>query len=63
MKTYYDNVLKEEITALGFGKFKYGNCFQQLVASMPDDQALGVWELHTLKDMRWNDNHQHPIKY
>jgi len=29
---------------------------------MPDDHALGEWELHTLKDMRLNDNHQHPIK-
>jgi len=30
---------------------------------MPGDQALGEWELHTLQDMRWNDNHQRPIKY
>jgi hypothetical protein len=30
---------------------------------MPDDQALGEWELHTLKDMRWNDNHKCPTKY
>jgi len=33
------------------------------MASMPDDLALGEWELHTLEDMRWDDNHQHPIKY
>ena len=30
---------------------------------MPDDLALGEWELHTLKAMKWNDNHQCPIKY
>ena len=30
---------------------------------MPDDHAVGEWELHTLEDMRWNDNHQHTIKY
>jgi hypothetical protein len=30
---------------------------------MPDDQALGEWELYTLEDMRWNDNHQPHIKY
>jgi hypothetical protein len=30
---------------------------------MPDNLAFGEWELHTLKDMKWNDNHQRPIKY
>jgi hypothetical protein len=30
---------------------------------MPDDHALAEWKLHTLEDMRWNDNHQCPIKY
>jgi len=57
MKTYYGKVLKEENTTLRFPSVKNGNCVQNLVASMPDDQALGEWELHTLKDMRWNDNH------
>jgi hypothetical protein len=34
-----------------------------VVAGMPDDLALGEYELHTLEDMRWNDNHQRPIIY
>jgi len=60
---YYANMLKEKITALHFQSFKNRNREQKLVASMPDEQALGEWELHTLKDMRWNANHPHPIHY
>jgi hypothetical protein len=63
MKTYYDNVLKEENTTLRFPSVRNGDGIQKLVASMPDDLALGEWELHILEDMRWNDNHQRPIKY
>jgi len=63
MKTYYDNVLTGENTALHFQSFKNRDGVQKLVASMPDDLALREWELHTFGDMKWNNNHQHPIKY
>jgi len=63
MKTYYDNVLKGEHNALRFPTFKNRDGVQTLVGSMADDHALGEWELPLLKDMKWNDNHQCPIKY
>jgi len=63
IEMYYDNVLRKENTALRFPSFKNGDQVEKLVASMPDDQDLGEWELHTLEDRRWNDNHQCPVKY
>jgi hypothetical protein len=63
IKTYNDSVMKEEMIALRFPGCKNEDGVQMLVASMPDDLPLGEVELHTLKDMRWNDNHQRPIKY
>jgi len=63
MKSYYDNVVKEEDTAVRFRSFKNRDGVQKLVASMPDDQALGEFELHTLEHMRWTDNHQQPINF
>jgi hypothetical protein len=30
---------------------------------MTDNLSLGEWELQTVEDMRWNRNHQRPIRY
>jgi hypothetical protein len=54
---------KEENNALHFQSLENGDGVWTLVARMPDYLALVEWELHTLQDMKWNDNHQHPIKY
>jgi hypothetical protein len=63
MKMYYDNLLKEANSALRFPSFNIGNRAPKLMAGMPDDQALGEWELQTIEDMIWNDNYQRLIKY
>jgi len=63
MKTYYNYVLKEKNTTLRFPSFNNGDGIQKLVASMPSDLVPGECELHTLDNMKWNDNHQRPIKY
>jgi hypothetical protein len=43
-------MLKEETTALHFAIIKHGDGVHKFVTSMPDDQALGEWELYTLED-------------
>jgi hypothetical protein len=57
MKTYYDNMLKQETTSVYFPSFNNGDGIQKLVASVPDDLALREWELYTLENMELNDNY------
>jgi hypothetical protein len=63
MKTYYDDMLMEQNSALCFPRFKNSDGVQKLVATMPDDHAAREWELHTLEHMGGNDNQQQPVKY
>jgi hypothetical protein len=63
MKKNYHNVLKEENAPLRLPMFKNGDGVQQIMPSMPHDEALREWKVQTLEDMRWNENPQHPIKY
>jgi len=63
MQTYYDNVLKDECTSLHVQSFTNRDHVQKLGASIPDVQALGEWDLHTVEDMKWNDSNQCSIKY
>jgi len=43
MKTCYDNMMKEENTAMRVPSFKIGDGDLKLGARMPDDKALGEW--------------------
>jgi len=61
MMMCYDNMLRKQNTALRFGSIQKGDTVQKLVASTPEDYTLGVSEIHTLEDVRWNDNHERPI--
>jgi len=63
MKLYKGNILKGEHAALRFRSFKNSDSIQKPVAAMSVDHALWEWELHTLGDMRWNDNHRRPMQY
>jgi hypothetical protein len=48
IKTYYDNMLQEENTAVCVPRFKNSNGIQKLIDNMPDDQALrGVGTTHS----------------
>jgi hypothetical protein len=57
IKRYYKNMLMKKHARLRFQSFKTGDGLEQLVASMPDDQSLREWELHTLRNIRWKSNH------
>ena len=41
MKTYYENMLNEDNTTRSVSSFKNAHGVQKLMASMPNDQALG----------------------
>jgi len=63
MNTHYDHMLKEVNMALCVPGLKYRDGIRKIMAGMPEDEPHRELELHTLEDMRWNDNHQCPIKY
>ena len=56
-------MLKEDNSALGFPSFRNGDVVLRVVGRMSNDQTLREWELYTLEEMRWNDNHKRAIEY
>jgi hypothetical protein len=52
MKTYYDNLRKEDNTAQRFPSYNERDAVRELMASMPDNLPVGKWELHTPVDMK-----------
>jgi len=63
IQTCYDNMRNDAKTTLFIRSFKNMDAIHKLVARMPAYQAIGEWELHTLEDMRLNDNQQRLINY
>lgn len=63
MKTYQNNVLKEENTTMCVHSIKHGDGVNLLVARMQHNQAPRDRELHTPNHTRLNANHEHHIKH